>query len=170
MRSGPRFVVVPVTLRGAAAFIRAHHRHHKPSRGALFAIGAAVELGEARVFSGGRIAYRFPVVGGIVGVAVVGRPIARMLQRGGWTSEALRVATDGTRNACSFLYARAWRAAQALGWRRLVTYTLPEEGGGSLRASGLVCVGNAGGGSWDREDRPRIDEHPTQEKLRWEAA
>jgi hypothetical protein len=86
----------------------------------------------------------------------------------GWTAEVTRVATDGTRNACSILYGAAWRAARALGYRKLVTYTLPEEGGASLRGAGWTVIGEAGGGSWSRKDRPRIDTHPTQAKLRWE--
>jgi hypothetical protein len=105
--------------------------------------------------------------GDVVGVAIVGRPLARMLQDG-FTAEVTRVATDGTRNACSLLYGAAWRACRALGYRKLVTYTLPEEGGGSLRGAGWKCLGEAGGGKWSRADRPRVDAHPTQVKMRWE--
>ncbi len=79
------------------------------------------------------------------------------------------MATDGTKNACSMLYGAAWRAARALGWLRLVTYTLPEEGGASLRAAGWRCIGEAGGGSWSRANRPRVDMHPLQVKMKWEA-
>jgi hypothetical protein len=140
--------LVPVTLREAAAFIAAHHRHHDPPRGCLFCVGVASE-------------------GAIVGVAVVGRPVSRMLQDG-WTAEVTRVATTGERNACSILYGAAWRAARALGYLRLVTYTLPEEGGASLRGAGWKCLGEAGGGSWSRKGRPRVDTHPTQTKMRWE--
>jgi hypothetical protein len=66
------------------------------------------------------------------------------------------------------LYRAAWRGAKALGWRRLVTYTLAEESGSSLRGAGFKCLGIAGGGSWSRKDRPRVDKHPTQEKIKWE--
>lgn len=144
--------LVPLTLREAHAFVGRHHRHHKPSRGGKFAIGCAED-------------------GEIVGVAVVGRPVARHLDDG-WTVEVNRVATDGTRNACSMLYGAAWRAAKAMGYKRAVTYTLPEEGGASLRGAGWRCIGEAGGGSWDTptSGRPRVDQHPTQTKLRWEAA
>mgnify|MGYP001265311407 CR=1 FL=1 len=97
------------------------------------------------------------------------RAEASRRQKGnGWTAEVVRVATDGTHNACSKLYGAAWRAVRALGYRRLVTYTLPKEGGASLRASGFTLLGEAGGGSWSRERRPRVDLHPTQTKLRWE--
>jgi hypothetical protein len=140
--------VVPMTLREADAFVDATHRHHKAPQGGLFAIGASD--GEA-----------------IVGVVIVGKPVARMLADG-WTCEVTRLATDGSRNACSMLYRAAWRAARAMGYRRLVTYTLPEEGGSSLRAAGFLLIGEAGGGSWSRDSRPRVDLHPLQEKLRWE--
>lgn len=57
-----------------------------------------------------------------------------------------------------------------MGYRKLVTYTMPEEGGASLRAAGWRCIGKAGGGAWSRPSRPRVDMHPTQEKLRWETS
>jgi hypothetical protein len=141
--------IVPCTLREACAFVAQHHRHHRPPRGCLFCIGAVVEER-------------------VVGVAIVGRPVARALQDG-FTAEVTRVATDGTRNACSALYGAAWRAARAIGYRRLVTYTLPSEGGASLRGAGWRCIGEAGGGSWSRASRPRVDMHPMQQKMRWEA-
>lgn len=141
--------LVPTTLKEAARYVAEHHRHHGPPRGGLFAL--ACSDGEK-----------------VCGVAIVGRPVARMLQDD-FAAEVTRLCTDGTRNACSILYAAAWRAARALGYRRLVTYTLPEEGGASLRAAGWRLVGQAGGGSWSRRDRPRVDTHPTQTKLRWEA-
>lgn len=143
-----RLSVHPISFREACAFISQHHRHHRPPTGCLFCV--AVSAGD-----------------GVVGVAVVGRPVSRMLQDG-WTAEVTRVATDGTRNACSVLYGAAWRAARALGYRRLVTYTLPEEGGASLRGAGWKTIGEAGGGSWSRASRPRVDMHPTQSKMRWE--
>ena len=87
----------------------------------------------------------------------------------GYTAEVIRCCTDGAPNACSMLYGAARRAVKALGYRRLVTYTLPEEGGASLRASGWTLAGEAGGGSWSRDGREREDKHPTQRKLRWEA-
>lgn len=71
---------------------------------------------------------------------------------------------------CSMLYAACWRAARAMGYRKLVTYLLDTEDGVTLRAAGWTEIGSAGGGSWDRVERPRVDEHPTQGKLRWEIA
>ena len=143
--------LVPCTISDALAFIGQHHRHHAPSPSGLWAVAAA-EGDE------------------IVGVALVGRPVARMSQDG-WTAEVIRLCVlEGHPNACSMLYAACWRAARALGWRRLITYTLPEEGGASLRAAGWRCLGEAGGGSWSRTNRPRVDRHPTQTKWKWEAA
>lgn len=139
----------PITLREANAFVEAHHRHHRPARGCIVCVAVSDDR--------------------VRGVAIVGRPLSRVLDDG-WTAEVVRVATDGARNACSMLYGAAWRACRALGYRRLVTYTLPEEGGASLRAAGWRCVGEAGGGTWSRKGRPRVDLHPTQSKLRWEAA
>lgn len=140
--------IAPCTITEAKAYIAQHHRHHKAPVSGLFAVMVANDEGP-------------------VGVAVVGRPVARMLDDG-WTAEVTRVATNGARNACSMLYGACWRAARALGWRKLITYTLPEEGGASLRASNWRCVGEAGGGPWSRKNRPRVDQHPTQTKFRWE--
>lgn len=142
----------PLTLREANAYVERHHRHHKPVTGHIVCVGVEV-------------------AGEIVGVGIAGRPVARMLQDG-YTAEVLRCCTDGTRNACSMIYRALWRSLRALGYRRLITYTLPSEGGASLRASGFTLIGAAGGGSWDRPNvgRPRVDLHPTQEKLRWEVA
>jgi len=70
------------------------------------------------------------------------------------------------------LYSGAWKAAKALGYRRLITYTLPEEGGASLRGAGWILVGERGGGNWNVKSRPRIDtaEHIAGQKHLWEAA
>ena len=152
--------LVPISLREACAFVAAHHRHHNPPRGCRFVIGCARD-------------------NAIVGVAIVGRPVARHLQDG-WTAEVTRVCCidlgtvvgrDGRTHAAgavSLLYGACWRAARAIGYRRLVTYTLPSEGGASLRGAGWTSIGEAGGGSWSRQDRPRVDTHPLQGKLRWE--
>lgn len=142
--------IVPITLKEANEFVRLHHRHHYPLPGHKFSIAVADSDKDA-----------------IVGVAIVGLPCARFLMDG-WTLEVRRTCTDGTKNANSMLYGACWRAAKAMGYRKLVTYTLPEEGGVSLRAAGWVCVGAAGGGKWSCPSRPRVDRHPTQEKLRWE--
>lgn len=102
--------LVPVTLREACAFVAAHHRHHPAPRGCVLVAGIQRDQE-------------------IVGVVVVGRPSARRLQDG-YTAEVTRVCVrDDVPNGCSMLYGAAWRAVRALGYRRLVTYTLPAEGG-----------------------------------------
>jgi len=144
--------VCPLPLDEANAFVAQHHRHHQPVIGHKFSIGVADEAGEVR------------------GVAIIGRPVARMLDDG-LTLEVTRLATDGCPNACSALYSAAWRAAKAMGYRRIGTYILDTEPGTSLVAAGWRCVNaRAGGGEWGRDGRPRVDKHPTQGKLRWEAA
>ena len=140
--------IVPVSLKEANAFVEQHHRHHKPVVGHKFSVGCTD--GE-----------------NIVGVAIVGRPVARYLDDG-WTLEVNRLCTDGTKNACSFLYAAAWRAARAMGYHKLITYILDNEPGTSLRAAGWKCVGQAGGLRWTGKRRPEVDLCPAQMKLRWE--
>jgi hypothetical protein len=142
------FELVPLTQAEAKAFVAQHHRHHRPPVGSLFQIGLSSN-------------------GEVCGVVIVGRPVARLLQDG-WTAEVLRLCTNGTPNACSKLYAAAWRAAQSLGWKRLITYILDTENGASIKAAGWRCIGKAGGGVWSRTDRPRVDCHPLQGKLRFE--
>jgi hypothetical protein len=143
-----RLTIVPLTLREANAYVDQNHRHSQPTQGMKFALGAS--LGKE-----------------IVGVAIVGRPLSRHLDDT-WTLEVLRVCSLGERNVCSFLYGASWRAARALGYRRLVTYTLKSESGASLRASGWRVVGEVDRATWDRVGRPRVDKHELQERLRWE--
>jgi hypothetical protein len=142
--------VIPLTQAEANAFVRQHHRHHRPARGDKFRIGAEHD-------------------GRVVGVVVIGRPVSRALDDG-MTMEVTRLCTDGTKNACSFLYGAAARATFALGYTKLGTYPLPEEGGASLRGAGWKLIGARGGGSWSAPSRPRVDTHPLQGKLRWECA
>lgn len=144
--------VVPITIGEALHYVSQHHRHHGAPVGALFAIGAADDD------------YRH-----IRGVAIVGRPVARMLQDG-WTVEVTRCCTDGARNACSLLYGACRRAAIALGYRRIITYTMASEPGSSLRGAGFRVVADVRGESWNRPIRPRVDRYPLQEKLRWESS
>jgi len=145
---GMRLMIVPCELAEANAFVEQRHRHHGRVVGHKFSI--AVAEGET-----------------VVGVAIVSRPVARMLQDG-LTLEVTRLCTDGTKNAASMLYGACRRAVFALGYRRLITYTLNTEPGTSLVAAGWKCLGEAGGGSWSVPSRPRVDKHPLQRKLKWE--
>ena len=105
----------------------------------------------------------------IVGVVTVGRPVGRLLDNG-WTAEVTRCCTDGTPHVASKLYAAAWRACRAMGYKRLITYTLTEEPGTSLKAVGWREVGKAGGGTWNRPNCGRfyVDKHPLEQKTLWE--
>lgn len=152
---GAQLQIVPVKQAEAKAFIREHHRHHEPSLGSVFQVAVADEAGTVR------------------GVAMAGRPVARAWDDG-WTLEVTRVATDGCANACSALYGACWRSAKALGWRRLITYTLKSESGSSLRAAGYRVIAERKGRSWATASkaRPRVDTYSEhgQDKLVWEAA
>lgn len=141
--------IVPIKQSEAKMFIKQNHRHHLPPVGSIFQI--ACSDGEK-----------------IVGVAMVGRPVARGLDDG-WTVEVNRLCSDGTKNVCSKLYAACRKAARALGYRKIVTYTLESESGTSLKAAGWKMEAKTLGGSWSCETRPRVDKHPLQQKIRWTA-
>jgi len=143
--------IVPLSLAEANAFVSRFHRHHGPTAGHKFSLGVA---------SGGEI----------VGVAIVGRPVARHFDDG-WTLEVNRTCTDGSKNANSMLYGAAWRVAKALGYRRLITYTQQGESGVSLRAAGwrIVAERKARPG-WDSPSRPRVNKNENQGRLLWEAS
>jgi len=140
--------VVRIGLDEANAFVEQLHRHHRPVVGHLFSIGAALE-------------------NKIVGVAIVGRPVSRHRDNG-LTAEVTRLCTDGTRNACSFLYGASARAAFALGFKRIGTYILASEPGTSLTGAGWRLIGETPGRSWSVPSRPRVDKHPLQKKLLFE--
>lgn len=146
---GQRLIIVPCQLDEANYFVKQHHRHHGPVVGHKFSLAVVDATGNIR------------------GVTIIGRPVSRVLDDG-WTLEVNRVATDGCPNACSALYAAAWRASRAIGYRRLITYTLNSEPGTSLLAAGWKVVAETKGGSWFCPSRPRVDTHPLQGKLRWE--
>lgn len=141
--------VVPMTLRAARAYVKENHRHAPSIQGGLFAVGASV--GSA-----------------LVGCAIVGMPVARQLQDG-QTVEVRRCCTDGTRNACSFLYRVCVRIASAMGYRRVLTYTLESESGASLRGAGFKVTKRTRAEHWSRKGRER-SEQPLQHKFRWEVA
>jgi hypothetical protein len=144
--------VVPVRWRDAAAFVDTWHRHHRRPAGHVFSVGVALD-------------------GVLVGVAIVGRPVARHFDDG-HTLEVNRTATDGTPNANSMLYATAWRAAKALGYRRLVTYTQANETGASLRAAGWrVVAERPPRAGWTCPSRPRDDQGTDHmPRTLWEAS
>jgi hypothetical protein len=141
--------VVPIGLRAANEYIKSYHRHHGSVVGHKFSIAAM----------------RYDK---LVGVVIVGRPVNRV-RDDGLTAEITRLCTDGSRNVCSLLYGAARKAAFAMGYERIGTYTLPEEGGASLRAAGFVCVRQTQGGSWSTPSRLREDKAPLDPKWLWES-
>ena len=141
----------PIGLRAANAYVEAHHRHlDVATTGHKFSIAAVDPDGEVR------------------GVIIAGRPVARMLDDG-YGIEVLRLATDGTPNACSLLYAGVARAAKAMGYapHRIITYTLNHEPGTSLLAAGWVRDGITDGGEWSRGSRLRKKAVNPEPKVRW---
>ena len=147
--------LIPLSLKEANEYVFSFHRHNKPTVGGKYAIG--VSDGD-----------------GLVGVAIVGRPVARMLDDT-TTAEVLRVCTTETspKNTCSMLYGACWRAWKAMGGKRMVTYTLKSESGSSLRGAGgkVIAESRSTAQGWSRKQRKR-DWQPVfgQMKLRWEAA
>jgi hypothetical protein len=143
--------IVPVRQQEAKQFIATHHRHNKAPVGAIFCIGVTHE-------------------GTLVGVATVGRPVARMADRG-YTAEVTRLCTtpEAPKGACSMMYAACWRAWRAMGGLRLITYTLKSESGASLRGAGWSVVAECAPKEWTCKSRVRhYQEVYSQYKLRWE--
>ena len=140
--------LIHVELAEANEFVAAHHRHHKPVQGHRFSIGAAKH-------------------GKLIGVCIVGRPVARKTDQK-YTLEITRLCTDGTKNACSFLYSAVARAGRNLGYKKIQTFILETEPGVSLVSSGWKLDGTAGGGDWNVPSRGgrRVDQ-PMCLKQRW---
>jgi len=147
---GPRLHVIPLELTEANALVAMWHRHHQPSQGHRFSLGAIDDHGALHA------------------AVIVGRPVARLAGSPRDVLEVVRLVSDGTPNACSVLYAAAARAGLAMGYRRIQTYILDAEPGTSLKASGWRSEGDAGGGQWKHTDgRPRRTDQPTGMKERW---
>ena len=132
----PTLTIRPTTLATANATVLAWHRHHKPVVCHRFSL---------TVLDGERVC----------GVAIVGRPVARAIDQY-LVAEVLRVATDGTPNACSALYGAVSRVCKAMGFESVITYTLASEPGTSLRAAGWVAIRDVKGRAWDCPSRPRL--------------
>jgi hypothetical protein len=148
--------VIPLTLRAANEFVSKHHRHHGPISGGLdyFRIGAVDDEGILRA------------------VAIVSRPPNRNSDDG-TTCEVVRLASDGVRNGCSFLYGASARIAREMGFQRMITYTLENESGASLRAAGWKLE-KTGIQSWWQSHQVagrtvKAREHYADKKQRWSA-
>ena len=141
--------VAPITIGAARAFVDDAHSHHFAPQGAIFAVSVA---------EGERVCC----------VALVGRPVSRVIATGRVSAEVTRVASDGTRHAASMCIAAATRAPLSLGYRRVVSYTLLGEAGTSHLAAGWHISGLSKGGEWSRASRPRSDAAQSAPKARWE--
>lgn len=140
----------PLSLKGANALVSLLHRHHKRVQGHKFSIGCEVD-------------------GVMIGCVIVGRPVARMVNHR-HVAEVTRLVTTGEKNACSFLYACAARAARAMGYERIQTYILEEELGTSVQASGWRFDGMTSGGDWNHSKKnvgTRRTDQPMGKKQRW---
>jgi hypothetical protein len=145
-----RLEAVPMNLEEANQFVRRFHRHSIPTVGCKFAFGAKCEEMLLR------------------GVLIAGRPVSRNLDNGR-ILEVLRTCTDGTRNVNSFLYARSIVIAKAMGYHKVITYTLKSETGESLRAVGAKIVAEVPAGEWSCKSRPRKSQEVYKsDKYRWE--
>ena len=139
--------IVPITLKAANEFVAKHHRHHKPSVGHKFSIGLSDN-------------------DNLIGVAIMGRPVARNSDNG-FTIEVARLCTNGQKNACSMLYQAAARASKELGFNKIQTYILEKESGTSLKASGWKLEAITAGGRWEHTHGKRNNHHPIEPKQRW---
>ncbi len=142
--------IVPITQKKAKEFINQHHRHHKAPVGDIFRIGLKDDSK-------------------LVGVIMVGRPVARFYDDG-FTLEVNRLCVlNGYKNACSMLYGAAARAGKSLGYTRILTYTLCIEPGTSLKAVGWNKESTVKGRKWSTKSRPREQKSLFQEydKVRW---
>lgn len=152
MKHGPKLFIAPCNARKANEFVDNIHRHHDPPRGSKFQIACCDEDGLVR------------------GVAIAGRPVARALDDG-YSCEVYRVATDGTKNACSCLLSACWRIARAMGYTKIFTYTLFSEPGVSLNAAGWKEDGKVDGRKWLRTDTGEgANTWPTCDKRRWKVS
>lgn len=158
MFSLEKFKVRPIDLKTANRFVVENHRHHKQVKGHKFSIGAYL-------------------LDSLIGVAICGRPVSRHLDTG-LILEVTRLCTDGTKNACSFLYSTSARIAREMGYEKIITYILQSEHGISLIASGWKCEEKSCGGTkWTRNDGYRFNEtstlfgidkkYPSELKQRW---
>lgn len=137
----------PCTLKDANCFVAEYHRHHKPTVGHKFSIACYDD-------------------DKLVGVAICGRPVSRYLDNG-YVLEINRLCTDGTYNACSILYGACARIAKDMGYSKIITYILQSENGASLKASGFICEGEAGGEVWTGKRSGRDNGVPHEKKTRW---
>lgn len=144
--------IVPITLKEANAFVTAHHRHHDSVTGCRFALGLCKTAKGADQ---------------LIGVAICGRPVSRMLDDG-FTLEINRLCVTEDGNCCSMLYGACSRIAKEMGYRKVITYILESESGISLKASNFVLEDErCGGTNWSGSRRRANSRVPEEMKQRW---
>lgn len=142
--------IIPLDLKTANEFVTKHHRHNRKVTGHKFSIGLEKD-------------------GQLIGVAIAGRPVARLLDNGK-TIEITRVCVKPQqKNACSKLLARMKQLCQLMGYQKIITYTLQKESQSSLKAIRARIVANVKPSKWDSPSRPAIHQPVYDEpKYRWE--
>ncbi len=141
----------PCTIGEALRFCDAHHAHHDPPLTGLCAVGVLDVQRRA-----------------LCCVAILARPISRMLDADPFVAEVTRVASDRTPHAASMALAAITRAAFVLGYTRLVSYLLLGEAGTTYRAAGWWPAAFVRGEERDRPARPRGASAQPGDKARWE--
>jgi hypothetical protein len=155
-----KMIIRPITLRSANDFIQSHHRHNgRTSRdGGKFAISCIYE-------------------DQLVGVAIVGNPISATFmnkEKYGYVCEVTRTCTNDAapKGAVSFLYGACTRISRNMGYDLILTYTLTDESGASLRGAGWAKVAETKpvGAGWRKSDHlERVwQEVMGLPKYRWE--
>ncbi|WP_432408295.1 XF1762 family protein [Wukongibacter sp. M2B1] len=148
-REYSKLKTVPVTLKKACNFVNQFHRHHVAPQGHKFSV--AMTDGDK-----------------IIGVVIAGRPVSRFRDNGKTLEITRCCVKEIYKNACSQLYSKVYRIAKELGYENLITYTLEEEIGVSLRAVGFEEIAISLGGKWNCKSRKRNDNHPLGSKKVWQ--
>lgn len=144
-----KYQVRPVSLKIAQGFVNNYHRHHKGPQGHKFSLGL------------------YDSAQTLLGVITVGRPVSRHLDNGETLEVTRCCVVDGFKNAISKLYGAVLNASKSMGYQKIITYTLTEESGNSMKAAGFQIEAVTKGGSWNSKKRKRIDKHPITNKYRW---
>lgn len=142
-----KYNIRPITFKEASEFVNQYHRHHNATVGCKFCVG--INDNDT-----------------LIGVAICGRPVSRYLDNG-YTLEINRVCVlEGHHNACSKIYSACCKIGKAMGYKKIITYTLQSENGASLKASNFHCDGVAGGTHWTGK-RDKGQNIPAELKTRW---
>ena len=104
--------IIPASLQEANDYLAGHIRQYRPMQGCKFSVGCAMD-------------------GKLVGAAIVGR-----YRDDNQALQIDRIYTTGGRTAYGMLYGAAARAAQALGYWRIIAFLRLDRPDSALRAAG----------------------------------